>query len=99
MKFLTALLVMVPVFAQAPVEPAKPADTTADTAQAPAAVENPAPATEPWFTGSIDFGYRFRTNIGGSQETYRSIVDLSAGPRLLGIDFTIQEENRNPIHG
>jgi hypothetical protein len=94
MKFLTALLVMVPVFAQAPVEPAKPADTTADTAQAPAAVENPAPATEPWFTGSIDFGYRFRTNIGGSQETYRSIVDLSAGPRLLGIDFTIQDPKR-----
>ena len=52
MKFPIALLVMVPVFAQPPAEPAKPADT----AQAPAAAGNPAAATEPWFTGSIDFG-------------------------------------------
>lgn len=82
-------LAMLPAFAQPladPVDPVKPADT----AQGAAAAENPAPAaTEPWITGSVDLGYRFRTNLNGSSPTYQSIVDLSPGLRLLGVDFTI----------
>jgi hypothetical protein len=70
----------------APATSTPEASTTA--AQAPAA-ENPAPATEPWFTGSIDFGYRFRTGLNGSGPAYQSIVDLSPGLRLMGLDFSI----------
>jgi hypothetical protein len=76
---------MAPAFAQTlvdPVDPVKPAD-------AAQAAGNPAPAAEPWITGSIDLGYRFRTNLNGSSPTYQSIVDLSAGLRLLDVDFTI----------
>ena len=34
------------------------------------------PATEAWFTGSMDVGYRWRTDVGGSLDSYRSVVDL-----------------------
>ncbi|MBZ5581360.1 MAG: hypothetical protein LAQ30_03995 [Acidobacteriia bacterium] len=109
MKYLLALLLIVPAYAQAPAEqqaakpeekaaqaPAKPEEKPAAEAQKteqPAA-ENPAPATEQNFTGSIDFGYRFRTDIRGSVPTYRSIVNLGEGPRLFGTEFTI----RDPKH-
>jgi hypothetical protein len=46
------------------------------------------PAEEPWFSGSIDVGYRWGTGVGGSNDAYRSIVNLNSGPRLLGLDFT-----------
>jgi hypothetical protein len=46
-------------------------------------------ATEDWLTGYIELGYRARTDVGGSFSTYRSIVDLGSGPKLLGADFTI----------
>ena len=88
MRYLLALLLVAPAFAQAPAEPAKPDGTAA------AASSNPAPDAEQWLTGSVDVGYRFRTDIGGSQATYRSIVNLNKGPRVFGIDFTI----RDPKH-
>ena len=62
-------------------EAAKPADAK------PA--ESPVPATESWLTGSIDLGYRWRTDVGGSIEAYRSIVNLGSGPKLLGLDLTL----------
>jgi hypothetical protein len=40
-------------------------------------------------TGSIEVGYRWVPNISGSFNTYRSVVDLGEGPRLIGADFTI----------
>ena len=89
MKILIALLALAPAFAQTLVDQAKPADSTTDTAQAPAAADNPVPAAEPWINGSIELGYRFRTNLNGSSPAYQSIVDLSAGLRLLGVDFTV----------
>ena len=52
----------------------------------PAAAE---PTTESWVAGSIDFGYRWRTQVGGSFDSYRSVVDLGSGPKLLGADFVI----------
>src|SRR5262249_31425350 len=54
--------------------------------------ESPVPTTtEPWFTGSVDVGYRWRSDVGGSFDTYRSVVNLGSGPKLLGADFTITD--------
>ena len=40
-------------------------------------------------TGYIDLGYRWQTGVGGSLDTYRSIVNLGAGPKVLGADFSL----------
>ena len=50
---------------------------------------SPVPTTESWLTGWIDLGYRWRTDVGGSFDTYRSFVDLGSGPKLLAADFTL----------
>jgi hypothetical protein len=63
-----------------------PAPVASTTVAAPVAA--PAP-DENWLTGSLDLGYRWVTGVGGSFDTYRSIVDLGSGPKLLGADFTI----------
>ncbi|MGD0500967.1 MAG: hypothetical protein ABSC23_21350 [Bryobacteraceae bacterium] len=98
MRYLLALLLAIPAFTQAPAEQAKPAAAAAPAPEAAAApapdAANPAPNAEQWLTGSIDFGYRFRTDVQGSSDTYRSIVNLNPGPRLFGFDFTI----RDPKH-
>lgn len=52
---------------------------------------SPVPATESWFTGTVDLGYRWRTDVGGSFDTYRSIVNLGSGPKLLGAEFTVSD--------
>jgi len=52
---------------------------------------SPVPATESWLTGSIDVGYRWRTDVGGSLDTYRTFVDLGSGPKLLGAEFTLTD--------
>jgi hypothetical protein len=83
MRLLLALLLSIPLLAQAPAA-APPAPATPP---APAAAP-PTPSTEDWLTGSIDLGYRF-TSVGGSNDTYRSVVDLGSGPRLFSLDFTI----------
>lgn len=100
MRYLLALLILIPAFGQPPTQPPvkadeKPAEKPAETQKADEkAAESPTPATEQWFTGAIDFGYRFRTDIAGSVQTYRSIVNLSEGPRLFGIEFTLQDPKR-----
>jgi hypothetical protein len=63
--------------------------TTPAPAAATPAAESPVPSEENWLTGYIDLGYRWTTGVGGSLNTYRSIVDLGSGPKLLGTDFTI----------
>jgi hypothetical protein len=68
------------IFAQTPPAPAA----------TPAAAEtSPVPQDQPALSGSIDLGYRWVTGVYGSVSTYRSIVDLGSGPKLLGTDFTI----------
>ncbi|MGI8992442.1 MAG: hypothetical protein ACR2I2_23030 [Bryobacteraceae bacterium] len=60
----------------------------------PLAAQEPSPKpepSEPRLTGFIDLGYRWRTDIGGSANTYRSIVNLGSGPKLLGTEFTITD--------
>jgi hypothetical protein len=53
------------------------------------AQESPAPATEQRVTGVLELGYRWRTEPGGSVNSYRSVVDLGSGPKMLNTDFTI----------
>jgi hypothetical protein len=78
------------VFAQAPAA-AGSAATKQDTAN------SPVPATEGWLTGWIDLGYRWRTDIGGSFDTYRSFLDLGSGPKLLGAEFTLEDPKHRPF--
>lgn len=54
---------------------------------------SPTPSTEPLVTGSLDLGYR-ATSIGGSNDVYRSVVNLGDGPRLFGLDFTIVDPRK-----
>jgi hypothetical protein len=49
----------------------------------------PVPSDQPVISGYIDLGYRWVTGVYGSFDTYRSVVDLGSGPKLLGADFTI----------
>jgi hypothetical protein len=81
-----------PADAQAtPPAEAKPADAAA---AAPAAAASPVPTGETWLTGFIDVGYRWRTDVAGSFETYRSIVNLGSGPKLLSTEFVIRDKKR-----
>jgi hypothetical protein len=86
MKALLIFVVGLPLLAQAPSTtpaPAPPA-TTSDTA-------SPVPPTEPELTGWIDLGYRWGTGVGGSFDTYRSIINLGSGPKFLGANFTLTD--------
>ncbi len=74
-----------PLMAQNPASPAQ-------AATAPA--ESPVPVRENWLTGWVELGYRWNTGPAGSLETYRSVVDLGAGPKLVGTDFTILDPKR-----
>ena len=108
MKYLLAFLLAAAAWAQAPdgqtpqAKPdAKAAETPAkagETAETPAKADetaaSPAPAAEEWLSGDIDFGYRFRTGVLGSLDTYRSVVNLPAGPRVFGFSFTIQDPKK-----
>jgi hypothetical protein len=90
MKTLIAIFVVLPVFGQEPAAPTtKPAPAAAATTTSDAA--SPVPSTEPALTGWIDLGYRWGTGIGGSVDTYRSIINLGSGPKLLGTDFTLAD--------
>lgn len=104
MKALCFIAMLLPLLAQQP-PPAQQATTAqqptatqpppapAPATNAPAASEaaSPVPSNENWLTGSIDLGYRWQTGVGGSMDTYRSIVNLGSGPKLLGADFTITD--------
>ena len=107
MKPLLIIVMAAPLLAQQPAPaqaPATPAQTSSPTpaaatpvqapaTSAPAATEPAAPARsdENWLSGSIDLGYRWETGVGGSFDTYRSIVNLGSGPKLVGADFTITD--------
>jgi hypothetical protein len=100
MRLLLALLLTIPAFAQQ----ADPQTQSGDqTAQAPAkaadqtaakpadTTQSPAPSAEQWFTGSVDFGYRWLSDIRGNDSEYRSVLNLGAGPKLTALDFTITD--------
>ena len=92
MKYAVTWMLVLPLWAQ---EPPKPA---ADAKSAPAAAEpkaaetaSPVPVVESRFSGWIEFGYRGRTGVGGSFDTYRTFVNLGEGPKLLGAEFTLAD--------
>jgi hypothetical protein len=109
MKTLASLLILIPLWAQDPTQPADapqaspaaaqpqaPAATPQDQAAPAASSSGPSPAATPqkpavedWITGSIQLGYRWIPNIDGSFDTYRSVVNLGQGPKLIDADFTI----------
>jgi len=83
--------------APAPAPTAAVSDTAAAAAPAPAAAAaSPVPQAsgESWLTGTLDVGFRFLPTPGGSFETYRTVVNLAQGVRLLGFDLTITEPSR-----
>ncbi len=65
------------------------AQDTPAAAPATASTASPVPSGDQIVSGYIDLGYRWVTGVGGSLPTYRSIVDLGSGPKMLGADFTI----------
>ena len=64
----------------------------ASTEAAPA--DQAAPSAGNVMTGSIDFGYRWRTDVGGNFNAYRSVVDLGEGPKVFGFDLRLDSPNR-----
>ncbi|MGA3040865.1 MAG: hypothetical protein ABSF54_08780 [Bryobacteraceae bacterium] len=99
MKLQLALFVTIPLLAQQVAQQAAQQPTAPAPAAQPAAspasdsTASPTPSTEPWITGTIDFGYRF-TSTGGDNDVYRSVVNLGQGPRLLGLDLTIVDPKK-----
>src|SRR5688572_14236326 len=53
--------------------------------------ESPVPTPEVQLTGFVELGYRWRTDVSGSFDTYRSVVDLGSGPKLLRTEFTFED--------
>jgi hypothetical protein len=68
---------------------APPAAVAKTDAAAKAPEPTPVPSDEAVLSGSVDVGYRWNTGVYGSVNTYRSIVDLGSGLKLLGTEFTI----------
>ena len=58
------------------------------------AVEKHAAASESMITGSVDVGYRWVSDPAGSFNTYRSIVNLGSGVKLLGTEFSIVDPKK-----
>lgn len=108
MRFLFALLLSMPLVAQdsngqatqppQPAQGAQPVEAAPSQAGAqaapPGSPTSPAPAGEPSLTGYIDFGYRFRTDVGGNFDAYRTVVNLFQGPRLFGTEFSLVDPKK-----
>ena len=94
MRLGLALFVTIPLLAQqAAQQTAPPTAPSTAPAAADASSTSPTPSTEPWITGTVDFGFRF-TSVGGDNDVYRSVVNLGQGPRLLGLDLTIVDPKK-----
>src|SRR5580658_2614332 len=61
------------------------------TATPASAATSPVPSSEAVFTGWIDFGYTWRSDVAGSLDAYRSFVNLGSGPKLIGTEFTLTD--------
>ncbi len=55
---------------------------------------SPFPLREEKVAGSADVGYRWVSDVSGDFNTYRSVVNLGQGPKLIGLDFYAQDPNR-----
>lgn len=103
-----------PAASPAPAQSATPAPAPAAAKQSPAAGESTQnDLTDPDaqtadsnsnVSGSIDIGYRYRTDVGGSNDSYRTVVNLGSGVKVFGadlvwIDPTHQLFDRLEVHG
>ncbi len=68
-------------------ETQKPEEKKAEAA--PAAADAATPQKEQLLEGSIDLGARWVSKVGGDMNTYRSIVNLESGPRVVGVDLRL----------
>lgn len=82
MRFLLLIACILPGFAQDAVQ--------TDQKPAPPAA-SPVPSSEDWINGYVDLGYVWLAGPYGSVPAYKSIVDLTQGPKLLGGDITITD--------
>jgi hypothetical protein len=64
-----------------------------DGTNAPPA-ESPVPAPEAQLTGFLELGYRWRTDVAGSLNSYRSVIDLVSGLKLLRTEFSFEDPKR-----
>jgi hypothetical protein len=73
-------------------EPAAAAEQAAKTEtkqDAPAAADASTPTKEKMLEGVIDVGERWVSTVGGDMNTYRSIVNLGSGPRVVNVDLRL----------
>jgi hypothetical protein len=49
---------------------------------------------ERWLSGSIDLGYRWVQMSAGNFDVYRSVVNLGEGPKMLGADFRVTDDQK-----
>src|ERR1700689_1347810 len=84
---------------------AKPSPAAGDSTQNDS-TETGAPAADSNsnISGSIDIGYRYRTDVAGSNDAYRSVVDLGSGLKVFGADLVLidpghQLFDRLEVHG
>jgi hypothetical protein len=92
-RLLSVAILMVPMarlFAQETASQDAPKPDATKTE--PAA--SPVPTAESWLTGWIDLGYRWRSDVDGNFDAYRTFVDLGSGPKLLGAEFTLIDPKR-----
>ena len=102
MKILISFCVLIPLWAQDASQPVDSPQAAAQTTATPAAqppaaapaAAAPAPAAQTssadnWLQGSIQLGYRWIPDIDGSFDTYRSVINLGEGPKLMDADFTL----------
>ncbi|MBK5294651.1 MAG: hypothetical protein JJE04_23590 [Acidobacteriia bacterium] len=68
----------------------KPAPTPASASPTPAS-ESLTSASDRKISYSLDTGYRFVSDVRGSKETYRSVVNLGDGPKLFGADLSMED--------
>jgi hypothetical protein len=81
MRLPLAVIIMLPLAAQTPPAETQPA-------------ESPVPSLEIQTTGFLELGYRWRTDVAGSFDSYRSVVDLGSGPKLLRTEFGLEDPKR-----
>src|ERR1700733_6016040 len=89
---------------------AKPSPAAGDSTQSDStqndSTEAGAPAADSNsnISGSIDIGYRYRTDVAGSNDAYRSVVNLGSGVKVFGADLVLIDPNhqlfdRLEVHG
>ena len=95
MRKLFLLAIPVLLMAQEPAAPKEQAaQKTAPPKEEAAPQEAAAPAEEaaksdrPAVAGSVEVQYRFRTDVAGNPQAYRSVVDIGEGVRISEVDLS-----------